>query len=215
MVAIGNGAGHRGEPAALEGDHGIVVPDGALEETLGVRRRRGQDDLQAGEMHPHRVRALRMLGGEANTAPGRASVGHGKIGLAAKHVADLARLIDDLIHGHEGERHHPPVHDGAEARARRAQAHAREHSFGDGREAHARGTELLDRVAREIGGEQDDPGIAPHLFGHRLFERLLKADLAHAALLPAFRRQTYRRADPSDRGTDSARQRPPPRRDRS
>mgnify|MGYP003693714367 CR=1 FL=1 len=114
----------------------------------------GRMIFRPGEMHPHRVRALRMLGGEANAAPGGASVGHGKIGLAAKHVADLARLIDDLIHGHEGERHHPPVHDGAEARARRAQAHARQHRFGDGREAHARRTELLDGVAREIGGER-------------------------------------------------------------
>src|SRR3712207_8671735 len=42
----------------FEEDDGVVVADGALQEPLGVGRRRGHDDLEAGEV---RVPALKRL----------------------------------------------------------------------------------------------------------------------------------------------------------
>src|SRR5205085_7650548 len=89
----------------------------------------------------------------------------------------------------------------------------------------------------------DDPGVAPHLLGHGLVERFLKADLSHGLLLstwgPRHGPQTPRRsgrpggavasldspaaptprtcrpAGPWDRETDWRRRRPRPRRART
>src|SRR5262249_49988849 len=84
------------------------------------------------------------------------------------------------------ERHHPPVHDGPDPAARRAEAHAGEHGLGDRREPHARGPELLHGIAGEVGAHRDDAGVAPHLLRHGLLESLLKGDLAHRPLLVAY-----------------------------
>ena len=64
----------------------------------------------------------------------------GKVALAAEHVVDLARLIDDLVHRDEGERDLPPIHDRPKARARRADGDA-----GQGRLGDRRGVDALAR----------------------------------------------------------------------
>src|SRR5262245_22920094 len=105
--------------------------------------------------------------------------GHREVGLAAEHVTDLARLVDDLIHRDERERDHAPVDDRAKAAARGAEADAGEGRLGDRREAHAAVAELVLEGRGAGGRERDHPLVALHLFDHRLFERLHDRDLSH------------------------------------
>src|SRR5207245_11651436 len=127
----------------------------------------------------HRVRALRMLGGDLGAAAGRASIRHGEVGLAAEHVTDLARLVHDLVHRDERERDHAPVHDRAKTAAGRAQSDPRAGTLGDRSEAHAAVAELVLEGRRANGGERDHALVPLHLLDHRLFERLGDRDLSH------------------------------------
>src|SRR5262249_16614153 len=142
-----------------------------------------------------------------------------EVGLTAEHVADLARLVDDLIHRDEREGDHAPVHDRAEAAAGGAETDAGEGGLRDGREAHALVAELLLERGIAHGREREDARVAPHLLGPRLVQGLLEADLPHRHSPQALPRElasrrTCRRADPWDPGRGSPprnRPRPPAR----
>ena len=109
-----------------------------------------------------------MLGGSPRTTTNRSPEQHGEFCLAAKHVVDLCRLVDDLIHGNETEGHHAPVYDWAVAGARGPDRHSRECTLGDGGGPHSPRAELREQRVGRIGGEVEDFLVGAHFFGQRL-----------------------------------------------
>ena len=90
----------------------------------------------------------RMLCREPRAAADVGAVEDREGPLPAEHVVDLGRLIDDLVHGDERERHLPPVADRPIARACRADGDAGQRPFGDRRGLDPLVAELLRSAAR-------------------------------------------------------------------
>jgi len=74
-------------------------------------------------------RALAMLGCEPRAATDVGAIEDWEGALPPEHVVDLGRLVDDLVHGDERERHLPPVHDRPIARAGGADGDAGQSAF--------------------------------------------------------------------------------------
>jgi hypothetical protein len=93
----------------------VVVADRGRHQALGVRRRRGQRDLQPGTPTNIAVDRAGVLTGPAG---GEAVAGleHERhLDLAAAHVAKARRLVDDLVHRDQHELGHVQLDDRAQA----------------------------------------------------------------------------------------------------
>jgi hypothetical protein len=161
-VAVRHVLGDRIDAARLEEDDRVVVADGALEQATRIGRARGQDHFQAGQMGVERVAGLRVLGRRAGAVQVAGPEDDGEIALAAKHVADLARLVDYL-----GERHRAPVDDRPEAATGCPHGDAGHGGLGDGHAADAGRPQLLEQSGRGRGGHGEDALVTAHLLGHR------------------------------------------------
>ena len=95
-----------------------------LEQALGVVRRGGHDNFQAGNMAEPGVQALAMLRGRAARRAQRRAQDHRHFKLAAGHVVNLRRLVDHLIHRQRDEIAEHDVDDRPHAGHRRADADA-------------------------------------------------------------------------------------------
>ena len=145
IIAVGHRIAQIVEHAVLEKDHRVVVADGGCHQALGIGRRRRHHDFQAGNVNRPGMQALRMLRSEiAADADGRAhDQRHAE--LAGRHVIDLGRLIDQLVHDQRDEiaehhlEHRPlPGHGGANRDAEGA-------GFRDRRIDHALAAELREQ----------------------------------------------------------------------
>ena len=98
-------------------------------------------------------------------APMEAREDDGEGRLAAEHVVNLGHLVDDLVHGGEGEGHHAGADDGAEACACSADGGSHVGGLGDGADADALFAELGDQGGQgaEAATEVEYLGVAPHL----------------------------------------------------
>ena len=105
---------------------------------------------------------------------------HRHLGLAAEHVADLRRVVDDLVVGDEREvdRHH--LDHRSQAEHRRADGGADDDLFGDGRVDHALGAELVEQAVgdairaaelADVLADQEDGVVALHLLAQRFAKR--------------------------------------------
>ena len=133
-----------------------------------------------------------MLGGVAAAGALLGANDQRDSGLAAEHVAQLGRLVDDRLHGQADE---VDVHDlGDRPTARRggADGHRGDGFFGDGRVAHALGAEFFGQAlgdaedaaaapAGDVLAHHEDGRVAPHLFAQRLVERFGVGDAARLA----------------------------------
>ncbi len=169
------------EREALEEEHGIVVADRRLQQPARVGGRGRGDDLQAGHVREPGVEALRVLGRELRAAAARRADDQRAARLAAEHVADLGRVVDDLVEGVEREVHGHDLHDRPRAGHRRADRGADEALLGDRRVAHAVGAELLHQAGGDAVGAVEEPDLLAHhehalvaleLLPQRLVERL-------------------------------------------
>ena len=127
----------------LEEDHGVVLVDRAVEEPADVRRRGGEDHLQARDVDEPRLELLRVLGTGRPACAALRPDGQRHLQLPARHVAMLGRLVDDLL---GRERQEVLVHDlddRAHALHRRADPCADDSDLGDRRVADALGAELV------------------------------------------------------------------------
>src|SRR5690606_12099810 len=131
-VAFRNFAGDAVEEGVLEEHHGVVVADGGLHERLRVGRVGGDDDLQARVVGEDVFRSVGVGGADVGAAVGGAADDDRAGDLAAGHVADVGRVVHDLVvgDGEEGPEHEQ--HDGADAEHGGANAHADEAGLGDG-----------------------------------------------------------------------------------
>src|SRR5690349_21261439 len=93
------------------------------------------------------VARLRMLGSRARAIAISGAKYDRKIALPAKHVSNLACLIDHLVERHERKRHRPPVNHRAVAAARRTDG-----DTGHGRLRNWHPLDASRSVLREQGG---------------------------------------------------------------
>ena len=123
---------------------------------------------------------------DRRVAPIVARTTSGHLPLAARHVVDLRRLVDHLIHHQRQEVAEHDVDDRAHAGHRRTDGQAGKPGLGDRRVDHALRAELLHQPLHHLEGgarfgdvlaEQHDARIAAHFFGQRLADRLAEADL--------------------------------------
>ena len=105
-----NGVGafrHLAEIAVEEGilhkADGVVIPDGGDHETLRIVGGCGADDLEAGSVRQEILRCVGMGRPDIGPAVGRAADNHRDIDETARHVADAAGVVNDLIETDVGE----------------------------------------------------------------------------------------------------------------
>ena len=131
-----------------------------------------------------------MLGGETNPSTLRAADHQGHGGPASQHVADLRRLVHDLVHGHGDEVPDLDLHDGPHPRHRRSHPHAHERRLRDRGVTHA---VLAEAITQSLGHLEDapdqshvlpheeDPLVPRHLAVQGGVERLREGHLASRA----------------------------------
>ena len=105
----------------------------------------GLHDLQAGDVAEPGLEALAVLGGGAGAGAGGHPHDQRHRGLAAEHVAQLGRLVDDLLHRERGEVGELELEDRPQAGQRRADGDAGAAELGDRRVHHPVGAEAVDR----------------------------------------------------------------------
>ena len=134
---VGTGPLDGEQRLGLEHDHRIAGAQRRLHQPLGVGRRRGHADDQAGDVRPDRViDAAVVRAGTPHCA--RADADHHRRGhLAVAHVAELGRLEDDLPGGLEEEVGEHQVGDRSRPGRRGADRGAGEAQLGDRRVDHA------------------------------------------------------------------------------
>ena len=167
----------RVEELVLQKYHGVIIADSGHEQALGVSRRRGAHQLQAGNMGKQRFHVLGMLRrAAASGAHGRADH-HGDLDLSAGHIVQLCRLVH---HGVQTDGDKVIVHqldDGALAAHGRAHADAGEAPFADRGGDNAVGTVLVQQADTRAEGTAQLPDILAqndHVFitEHFLVDRL-------------------------------------------
>ena len=178
---------------------GIVVADRLGQQALrlvGVRR---QHDLQPRNVREDRIEALRVLRGGAEAGAVHGADDERGHRLAAEHVAELCRLIEDLVEAdaHEVDEHQ--LNDRAKAGRRRARSGADKRNFGKMRVEHALRPEFRAQAlgdaerpapgvlvagragaAGNVLAHDDDAAVAPHFLADRLVDRLAIGFLRHS-----------------------------------
>ena len=98
----------------LQNDDGVGIADRCLHQTLGILRRVGRHDLEAGAVGVPRREALRVLcGGTGGVAVG-ATENDRAGNVTGRHVVLLGGRVDNLIDGLHGEVHRHELDDGPE-----------------------------------------------------------------------------------------------------
>src|SRR5438445_2405862 len=176
VVAIGHHPADVVEAHRLEEHHGVVGADRRLQHSLGVFGRGWRDDQQPGDQPVQNLEAMRMLGGQLVAGAARHADHQWHLRLAAEHVPNLSRVIDDLVVSNQREvdRHH--LDDGSKSEHGGSDGAADDHLLGDRRIDDplraepveetfgdpVRAAELADVLADEVHG------VVPlHLFGER------------------------------------------------
>src|SRR5215472_13451070 len=91
------------ERFVLQKHHRIVPANRGFEQALGVGRGCRNRHAQARAMQKVRLQALAVLGAQL-MAPALRGTNHQRhLGLAAEHVVDFGRVVDDLIHREQAE----------------------------------------------------------------------------------------------------------------
>ncbi len=140
----------------------VLVADRALQQALRVGGGGGHGDEQAGDVQEQRLQAVRVGGAELVAG----ALGHAHdqrhARLAAEHVVDVRGVVDDLVERQQREVDRHQLHHRAQARHRRADAHADDRVLGDRRVAHAALAELLEQAVGDLEGAAEDADVLAH-----------------------------------------------------
>ena len=172
----------------LEEDHGIVVADRGLEQSLPIRGSRRDDDLQAGDVAVRGLHALRVVHAALHaTAEWRPEDGgHAEATDAAP--ADRRGLVDDLVVRGMHVVRELELGDGTQPHHRGAYRCARDRDLGHRRVEDTQGAEALEQPLRraehaslhsDVLTEEDHVRIALHLLVKRSAYRFDQAELSH------------------------------------
>ena len=161
----------------LEDQDGVGLGEGREQEPARVGRRRGREHREAGDVRVPALEAVRVLRRELPAGAGRHADHERHAELAARHVPERRRVVDDLVERQQAEvdRHH--LDDRAQAPERRADAGADERALRERRVAHAVGAELLQQAAAHRVGA----AVAPHVLAHQEHPRVPGERLAQGA----------------------------------
>ena len=192
VVVLGHLAALAVEVLVLDEDHGVVVADGRLQQALGVGRRRGHGDEQAGHVQEEGLEAVRVR--RAELVAGALGHAHDErdADLAAEHVADVRGVVDDLVEREQREVDRHELDHGAQPGHGGTDAHADDGVLGDRGVAHALLAELLEQPRGDLEGAVEDADVlahehdvlvAQHLLAQGLVERLAVAQHARAGRL--------------------------------
>ncbi len=122
-----------------------------------------------------------MLRGDAGGRTVRSAEHDRAAHLSAGHVQRLRRGVDDLVYRLHGKVEGHELDDRLQPRHRRADADTGEAMFGDRRIDDAFGAEFLQQALRDLVGalifgdlfaHHEHIGVAPHLLGHSVAQRL-------------------------------------------
>src|SRR5713101_5945032 len=130
VVTVGNHSADVVEAHRLEEHHRVVGADGRFQHALGILGRGRRDDQQAGDEPVQHLEAVRVLRRQLVAGAARHTDHHRHLGLAAEHVADLRRVVDDLVVRDQREVDGHQLHDGAQAQHRRADGGADDRLLG-------------------------------------------------------------------------------------
>ena len=190
VLVVGHLAALAVEVLVLDEDDRVVVADRGLQQPLGVGRGRRHGDEQAGHVEVERLPGVRVRRAELVAGALRHAHHQRHLDLAAEHVADRRRVVDDLVHRQQREVDRHELDDGAQAGHRRADAHADDRVLGDRRVAHALLAELLEQAGGDLEGAVEDADVlahehdvrvALHLLAQRGVQRLAVAHDGHRA----------------------------------
>ncbi len=136
----------------LDEDHRIRIVDRGAQQAVGVRRRGGTDDLQAGHMGEPCLQALRVLRAGTEPAAMRCAQHHGHTAATPEHEPRLRCLIDQRIHGQGHEVHEHDLDHRLESRHRGPDRHRGDGGFGDRRVTHAHRAKLIEQTTGRLEG---------------------------------------------------------------
>ena len=131
----------------LDENHRIIVADRGDQAALGVVGVGRRHDLEARNVHEHRMQALRVLRALAPRFADHAAHDQRHLHLAVVHVAAFRGDVDELVHAQHQEVHADVHVDRAHAGHRRADRDAGHGVFRKRRAEHAFGAELVDQPA--------------------------------------------------------------------
>ncbi len=169
------------EDLVFEEHDRIGIADRGLEQALGIGRRVGRDHLEARAVAVPGAVFLAVLGADPGGGAIRPAEHDRAAELAAGHVEGLGRRVDDVVDRLHGEVPGHELDDRPQAREGGADAQAREAVLGDRRVDHPADAELVEQPLAHLVGalilgdllaDQEHLGIAPHLLGHRVAQRL-------------------------------------------
>ncbi len=188
MLALGNLALGVVEHLAFHEDDGVVIPDGALEQTLGVGRRGRCNDLEARHVGIPALEGLGMLRSELQRRTTGPPEHDGTAELPARHVPDLGRAVDYLVYCEQREVPGHHLDDRAQPNHRRAHANAGKAQFGDGSVDDSPGPEFLQQPAAHLVGavvfghflaHEEDVVVPLQFLAQRLIQRVTVCDCCH------------------------------------
>ncbi len=163
----------------LEEADRVVAADGALEQALGVVGKGGRDDGQRRDVGVPVFRRVGMGRADLQAAAGGTAKNDRNGELAARHVADLRGVVDDLVVGDERKTPGHELDHGPQAVHGRADGQAGETGFADRRVDDPLRAELLQQALADLVGavvfgdflaHEHDAVVALHFFGEGLIE---------------------------------------------
>ena len=173
----------------LEVDDGVVVPDGCLQEPLGIRRGGGDDHCQAGTVAEKGLEGLGVLGSGLVHEAVRGPEHHGDGLLAAEHVVDLGHLVVNLVEADPGKVGEVHVRHGTHSRESGADAGTDDGRLADGGVHDPSGSELGGKalelaensaLAGDVLAHDEHPFVPGHLLLHGFKGCLGKSDCLHS-----------------------------------
>src|SRR6266403_3130123 len=141
----------------LKKDHGIVVADRRLDQSLGIVGRRRADDLQSGRVHEPHLWILRVEWPAMHIAA--AWTTNHQRGGRSPAVVRLRGHVDDLIEGAADEVHELELSYGTQSGESSSEGSAYDGRLRNGRIDHALGAEAVDEAIGDFEGSTVDTDI--------------------------------------------------------
>lgn len=179
---------HAVERLAFEDEDGVLVANGRLHHAVRVFGGRRRDALQARHVSVEMLHRVGVLAADLFGRAVRAAEDDRHVELAARHLAELRGVVDDLVERDGGEVPRHELDDGAEPDHGCADSHAREAALRDRRVEHPLRAELFEHafgdfvgplVVADFFAHQDHHRVSIHLLDHRGAEGFPVTKLTH------------------------------------
>ena len=182
------------EALVFQEDHRVVVADGLDQQPLAVVGVRGADHLHAGDVREDRGQHLAVLRRRAETRAAHGPDHHRRLCLAAEHIAELGRLVVDLVEADAHEIDEHQFRDRAQAAGRGPDRGAHIGAFRQRRVDHLPGVLVVEPLrdaehaapgvflaaragpAGDVFAEHNHRAVTGHFLIDRFVDRVFHAD---------------------------------------